>query len=258
MNDDQLLRYSRHILMPDLGVEAQARWLAAHVLVIGAGGLGSVAALYLGASGIGTLTVMDHDTVDLTNLQRQIAHTTARVGQLKVDSIAEAVRALNPDTQVRGVPERAQAGERLDALVAQADVVVDCSDNFDTRHAINAACVRLGKPLVSGAASGWDGQLSVHLPRTGDEAVDLDTPCYACLFPPGTQVPEAPCATMGVLAPLVGVIGSMQAAETLKLLAAAGEPAAGCLLMLGARSAHWHRLRVHRDVGCLVCGSQVV
>ncbi len=276
MNDDQLLRYSRHILLPELGVEAQTRWLAAHVLVIGAGGLGSAATLYLGASGIGTLTVVDHDTVDLTNLQRQIAHTQDRVGQRKVDSIAQAVQALNPEVTVHAVAERAEAGGRLDDLVAQADVVLDCSDNFTTRQAVNAACVRHRKPLVSGAAVGWDGQLSVHLPRRpAPEAAEpqdkgrdegksprpglvepwlADSPCYACVFPPGSQVQETPCATMGVLAPLVGIIGSMQAAEALKLLAPTGMPVAGRLLMLSARSMEWTSLRVHRDLACPVCG----
>lgn len=253
MNDDQLLRYARHILMPDLGVEAQSRWLASHVLVIGAGGLGSAVALYLGASGIGTLTVVDHDTVDLTNLQRQIAHTEARVGQRKVDSIVQAVRALNPEVTVHPVAERAEAGESLDSWVSQADAVVDCSDNFSTRQAINAACVRHRKPLVSGAAVGWDGQLSVHLPRRAEPWLG-DGPCYACVFPPGSEVQETPCATMGVLAPLVGIIGSMQAAETLKLLAATGTPVAGRLLMLSARSMEWSSLRIHRDPDCPVCG----
>ncbi|MES2888549.1 MAG: HesA/MoeB/ThiF family protein [Pseudomonadota bacterium] len=253
MNDDQLLRYSRHILLPELGVEAQARWCASHVLVIGAGGLGSAVGLYLGASGVGILTVMDDDSVDLTNLQRQIAHTTARVGEPKVGSLALAVEALNPEVVVQAVAERAQAGAGLDERVAQADVVVDCSDNFGTRQAVNAACVRHRKPLVSGAAVGWDGQLSVHLPRSAEQP---DTPCYACIFPPGTDVPDTPCATLGVLAPLVGIIGSMQAAEVLKLLAPTGTPVSHRLLMLDARRMAWTSLNTQRDPGCTVCGDR--
>ncbi len=254
LNDDQLLRYSRHILLPELGVEAQTRWMSAHVLMIGAGGLGCAVGLYLGAAGIGTLTVIDHDTVDLTNLQRQIAHTTDQVGRPKVHSLAQAIHALNPDVQVRTITHRAQPGQ-LDDPVRQADVVIDCSDNFATRQAINAACVRWAKPLVSGAAVGWDGQLSVHLPQTPDAADDLSRPCYACIFPPHSEVPEVACATMGVLAPLVGIIGSMQAAETLKLLTPTGTPVAGRLLMLNARTMEWTSLRIHRDPACSVCAT---
>ena len=177
MNDDQLLRYSRHILLEEIGIEGQQRILDGHVLLIGAGGLGSPVALYLGSAGVGHLTVVDHDTVDMTNLQRQIAHTLERVGQNKVDSIVQAIAAINPEVQVTPVAARADAA-LLDALVAQADVVLDCCDNFTTRHAINAACVKHGKPLVSGAAIRFDGQIAVYDPRCAT------SPCYACVFPP--------------------------------------------------------------------------
>lgn len=249
MNDDQLLRYSRHILLDELGIEGQQRLLAAHALVIGAGGLGSPVALYLGTAGVGTITLVDHDTVDLTNLQRQIAHTLARVGQPKVASAAQAIAAINPDVRVVTLQERADA-TRLAALVADADVVIDCSDNFATRHAVNAACVAHGKPLVSGAAIGFDGQISVY--DTRGEAL----PCYACLFPPEATYEEARCATMGVFAPLVGIIGTMQAAEALKLLAGVGSSLAGRLQMLDARTMEWNEVRLARQAGCPVCAGR--
>jgi molybdopterin/thiamine biosynthesis adenylyltransferase len=249
MNDDQLLRYSRHILLDDIGIEGQRRWLAAHVLVIGAGGLGSPVALYLATAGIGTLTLVDGDTVELTNLQRQIAHSTARVGRPKVDSAAEAIAALNPEVRVVALHERADA-ERLDALVAAADVVIDCSDNFATRHAVNAACVKHARPLVSGAAIGFDGQIAVYDTR------DATLPCYACVFAPEAGFEEAHCASMGVFAPLVGIVGSMQAAEALKLLAGVGSPLAGRLQMLDARSMAWSEISVPRNPACTVCGTR--
>ena len=247
MNDDQLLRYSRHILLDDIGIEGQRRLLAAHALVIGAGGLGSPVALYLGTAGVGTLTIVDDDVVDLTNLQRQIAHNQSRIGQPKAASAALSITAINPDVRVHAVLERA-GGARLDELVARADVVVDCSDNFATRHAVNAACVTHGRPLVSGAAIGFDGQISVYDSR------DPATPCYACIFPDEGDYREARCATMGVLAPLVGIIGSMQAAEALKLLAGVGDSLAGRLQMLDARSMEWTQIRLARQPGCSVCG----
>jgi molybdopterin/thiamine biosynthesis adenylyltransferase len=249
MNDDQLLRYSRHILLDELGIEGQRKLLAAHALVIGAGGLGSPVALYLGTAGVGTLTLVDHDTVDLTNLQRQIAHTLARVGQPKVTSAAQAVAAINPDVRVVALHERADAA-RLGALVATADVVIDCSDNFATRQAVNAACVAQRKPLVSGAAIGFDGQISVY-----DTRVDAN-PCYACLFPPDATFEEVRCATMGVFAPLVGIVGTMQAAEALKLLAGVGSSLAGRLQMLDARTMEWNELRLPRQAGCPVCAGR--
>jgi molybdopterin/thiamine biosynthesis adenylyltransferase len=247
MTDDQLLRYSRHILLDELGIEGQQRLLAAHALVIGAGGLGSPVLLYLGTAGVGTITVVDHDTVDLTNLQRQIAHNLARVGRPKVESAAQSIAAINPEVRVVALQEHADAA-RLAELVAQADVVLDCSDNFATRHAVNAACVAHAKPLVSGAAIGFDGQISVY--DTRSEA----NPCYACIFPPGTTLEETRCATMGVFAPLVGIIGTMQAAEALKLLAGVGSSLAGRLQMLDARSMEWTDIRIGRDADCAACG----
>jgi molybdopterin-synthase adenylyltransferase len=249
MNDNQLLRYSRHILLDEIGIEGQQRLLAAHALVIGAGGLGSPVALYLGTAGVGTLTLVDHDTVDLTNLQRQIAHSVARVGSAKVASAASSVNAINPDVRVVAVQERADAA-RLDALVHDADVVVDCSDNFATRHAVNAACVAHGKPLVSGAAIGFDGQISVYDTRAPAN------PCYACLFPRDAVIEEVQCSTMGVFAPLVGIIGSMQAAEALKLLMGVGSSLAGQLQMLDARAMEWTQIRTVRSADCPVCAQR--
>jgi molybdopterin/thiamine biosynthesis adenylyltransferase len=246
MNDDQLLRYSRHILLPELGVEGQQRLLAGSALVIGAGGLGSPVALYLGTAGVGTITLIDHDTVDLTNLQRQIAHEMSRLGQPKAASAAQSIHALNPEVKVLAIHERAD-GSRLSTLVAAADVVVDCSDNFRTRQAVNAACVQHGKPLVAGAAIGFDGQLSVYDTRRPD------APCYACLFPPDAAFEEANCATMGVFAPLVGIIGAMQAAEALKLLAGIGSSLAGRLQMLDGRTMEWNEIRLSRQPHCPVC-----
>ena len=249
MNDDQLLRYSRHVLLEDIGIEGQQRLLHSHALIIGAGGLGSPAALYLGTAGVGRLTIVDHDTVDLTNLQRQIAHDLSRVGQPKADSASRRIAAINPDVKLRAICRKADAA-LLEELVAQADVVLDCSDNFATRHAVNAACVRQRRPLVSGAAIGFDGQISVYDTR-GE-----DSPCYACLFPQGTQFEEVACATMGVFAPLVGIIGTMQAAEALKLIAGVGSSLAGRLLMLDARAMQWDEVRLPRQPGCTVCGSR--
>jgi molybdopterin/thiamine biosynthesis adenylyltransferase len=249
MNDEQLLRYSRHLLLDDIGIEGQQRLLASHALVIGAGGLGSPVALYLGTAGVGRLTIVDHDTVDLTNLQRQIAHNLSRVGQPKAESARQSIGAVNPDVQVRALRQRVDAAA-LDRLVPEADVVLDCSDNFATRHAVNAACVKHGRPLVAGAAIGFDGQISVYDRRPGH-----DGPCYGCLFPPGAEYEEVACATMGVFAPLVGIIGTMQAAEALKLLAGVGRSLAGRLLMLDARAMHWDEVQIGRQAGCPVCGS---
>ena len=247
MTDDQLLRYSRHILLDDIGMEGQERLLNAHALVIGAGGLGSPVALYLATAGIGHITLVDHDTVDLTNLQRQIAHSLNRIGQPKVDSARTAMQAINPEVQITAIQARADAA-LLDRLVAQADVVLDCCDNFATRHAVNAACVRHRKPLVSGAAIRMDGQISVF------DARDTASPCYACVFPPSADFEETRCAVMGVLAPLVGIIGAMQAAEAIKLLSGAGSSLAGRLQMLDARTMAWNEIRIPRDPTCSVCG----
>ena len=247
MTDDDLLRYSRHILLADIGIEGQAQLAAAHALVVGAGGLGSPVCLYLGTAGVGRLTIVDGDVVDLTNLQRQIAHATSRIGAAKAMSAAASVAALNPGVAVIALAERL-AGERLDALVVTADVVVDCSDNFATRQALNAACVRHRKPLIAGAAVGFDGQVTVI------DARRADSPCYACLFPPSTPHEDVACSTLGVFAPLVGIVGSVQAAEALKLLLDAGTPLVGRLLMLDARRMEWTELRAERDAACPVCG----
>ena len=247
MDDAQLLRYSRHILLNEIGMEGQERIMQGRALVIGVGGLGSPASLYLATAGIGHLTLVDHDTVDLTNLQRQIAHTEARVGQPKVESARQALLAINPKLKITALAERAEVA-RLHVLVADADIVLDCSDNFATRQALNAACVRHGVPLVSGAAIRFDGQLAVYNPK------DPLSPCYACVFPPDAIFEETRCATMGVFAPLVGIIGSMQAAEALKLLSGAGQPALGRLLMLDGRDMTWNDIRLPRNPDCLVCG----
>jgi molybdopterin/thiamine biosynthesis adenylyltransferase len=236
VTDDQLLRYSRHILLNEVGEDVQERWLASHALIIGAGGLGSPAALYLGSAGVGHITIVDDDTVDLTNLQRQIAHDMSRIGQPKALSAAQSIAAINPGVMVASVVARADEA-LLDALVQDADVVLDCCDNFATRHLINEACVRHGKPLVSGAAIRFDGQVSVY--DTRDEA----SPCHAC-------------ATLGVFAPMVGIIGAMQAGEALKLLGGMGAHApslAGRLLMLDGRTMEWSSVGVPRDKACAVC-----
>ena len=249
MNDDQLLRYSRHILLDELGIDGQERLLAAHALVVGAGGLGSPVALYLGSAGVGHLTIADHDHVDATNLQRQIAHNLQRLGQPKAESARQAIAEINPDVRVTALNERLSA-DRLLALVAQADVVLDCSDNFETRQAVNAACVAQRKPLVSGAAIRFDGQVSVYDTR------QPDAPCYACVFPPGQAPEEVRCATMGVLAPLVGIIGSVQAAEAIKLLSGMGSRLSGRLLMLDGRDMAWSDVRLPRDPHCPVCAGR--
>ncbi len=247
MNDDQLLRYSRHILLDEIGIEGQQRLLDAHVLVVGAGGLGSPVALYLAASGVGHITIADHDVVDLTNLQRQIAHTTSRVGQAKVDSATQAMLALNPDVRVTALARQLDANQ-LDALVPTVQVVVDCCDNFATRQAVNTACVRHKVPLVSGAAIRMDGQLAVY------DARDDQSPCYACIFPPDQMPEEVMCSTMGVLAPLVGVIGTMQAMETVKLITGIGSRLTGRLHMLDGRGMAWNEVRLQRNANCWVCG----
>ena len=247
--DADLLRYSRHLLLDDIGVTGQRRILQSRALIIGAGGLGSPVAMYLTCSGLGHLTIVDDDTVDLTNLQRQIMHSTASLGQSKVQSAQTMLAALNPAVQVQALQLRADI-QVLPTLVAQADVVLDCCDNFQTRQAINAACVQHRVPLVSGAAIGMDGQIAVY------DARDPDAPCYACVFAPGAPPEEARCATMGVLAPLVGVIGAMQAVEALKLLAQTGTSLSGFLMMLDARSLEWTRLRVQKNPACAVCGAK--
>ena len=246
MDDSQLLRYSRHILLNEIGIEGQQRILEGRALMVGAGGLGSPAALYLASAGVGRITLVDDDSVDVTNLQRQIAHTVSRVGLPKTESAKLAMLAINPEIEVICVSARADDA-LLDDLVARNDVVLDCCDNFQTRQAVNAACVKHGKPLVAGAAIRFDGQVSVYDPR------GTESPCYACVFPPDTTFEETRCATMGVLAPLVGIIGSMQAAEAIKLLSGAGRSLAGRLLMLDGLTMEWNEIRIARDPNCPVC-----
>ena len=251
LSDAQLLRYSRHILLDEFGVEAQMQLLRAHALVIGAGGLGSPVALYLGSAGVGTLTIVDDDIVDLTTLQRQIAHAVDRLGQPKVQSAATAIANLNPDVRVFALRARVDAA-KLAPLVAEADVVVDCSDNYATRHAVNAACVAHRKPLVSGAAIRFDGQVGTYDTR------DAQSPCYACIFPADASFEETACSTLGVFAPLVGIVGSMQSAEALKLLTGIGRSLAGRLQMLDARTMEWTEMRLRRQPSCPVCSSRGV
>lgn len=246
MDDQQLLRYSRHILLPEIGIEGQERLLAARALILGAGGLGSPAALYLASGGIGAITLVDDDDVDLTNLQRQILHTVHSVGQSKVESGRAALARINPDVRVETVAERVQ-GERLHELVAASDIVLDCSDNFGTRHALNRACVAHRKPLVSGAAIRFDGQINVFDLRRDD------SPCYNCLFPEEGQTEEMRCAVMGVFAPLTGIVGTVQAAEALKLVAGVGESLCGRLLLLDALNMQWRSIKLQRDPQCRVC-----
>ncbi|TAN55042.1 MAG: molybdopterin-synthase adenylyltransferase MoeB [Betaproteobacteria bacterium] len=246
MNDEQLLRYSRHILLPEIGVEGQERLRAARALVIGAGGLGCPAALYLAAAGIGRLTIADGDQVDLTNLQRQILYRTESVGTPKVQAARATLGAMNPDVEVVALKTRV-AAEAMAQLVADADVALDCSDNFATRHALNRACVALCKPLVSAAAIRFDAQVTVFDLRKPD------APCYACLFPEEGEVEEVQCAVMGVFAPLTGIAGALQAMEAIKLIAGVGESLGGRLLLLDAKNAEWRTVKVAKDPGCAVC-----
>ena len=248
MNDEQLLRYSRHILLPQIGIEGQEKLLAGRVLVIGAGGLGSPVALYLAAAGVGKITLCDGEDVDLTNLQRQIAHHTDSVGKKKVDSARATLAAINPAVEVVALAERVDE-KRLEALVSQTEIVTDCSDNFATRHAVNRVCVRLKKPLVSGAAVRFDGQVAVFDLRAPG------SPCYSCLFPESGEAEDVRCAVMGVFAPLTGIVGSIQAAETLKLLAGAGETLAGRVLLLDALAMQVRTIRLARDPACPVCAT---
>lgn len=242
MDDEQLLRYSRHILLPEIGVEGQQALLDARMLIIGAGGLGSPAAMYLAAAGVGTIAIADDDEVDLTNLQRQILHTADMVGAPKVESARLTLNRLNPLTRVEPLKLRLE-GESLAAEVARADVVLDCSDNFATRHAINRACLQHRKPLVSGAAIRFDGQVSVFDLRRADSA------CYHCLFPEGEDLEEVRCAVMGVFAPIVGIVGTTQAAEALKLVIGCGTSLDGRLLLLDGLGMEWRSISLGKDPG---------
>ena len=246
MDDNALLRHSRHILLEEYGIGGQARVDAGHALIIGAGGLGSPVCLYLAAAGVGHITLVDDDDVDLTNLQRQIAHATTRVGQAKVASAAEAMHAINPDIAITTHALRADDA-MLDTLVEAADVVIDCSDNFDTRHAVNRACVAHAKPLVAGAAIRFDGQLSVYDTR------DATSPCYACVFPADADFEETRCAVLGAFGPVVGTIGTLQASEAMKLLAGISPSMAGRLLMFDGRATRFDSLQLARDPDCPVC-----
>jgi molybdopterin/thiamine biosynthesis adenylyltransferase len=257
LDDDALLRYGRHILLDEFGIEGQRRLAAAHALVVGAGGLGSPVLLYLAAAGVGTITVADPDRVDLSNLQRQIAHDMGQLGQAKVASAAARIAAINPLVRVNAIEERL-TDARLDALVQAADVVLDCSDNFATRHAVNRACVAHARPLVSGAAIRFDGQLMVIDTRERDDPAHPERatrPCYACVFPAEAGHEDLACATLGVFAPLVGIIGSLQAAAALKLLTGIGPSLAGRLQMLDARDLAWRDFGIARRIDCRVCGT---
>ncbi|ROH85777.1 molybdopterin-synthase adenylyltransferase MoeB [Pseudomethylobacillus aquaticus] len=246
MNDQQLLRYSRHILLPQIGYEGQQQLVNSHALILGAGGLGSPVALYLAAGGVGTLTICDDDVVDLTNLQRQIVHSSASVGINKAESARGTLQAINPEVQVNVIRERSPEAA-LATLVAAADVVIDCSDNFKTRYALNRACVTARKPLVSGAAINFEGQVSVFDMR------NAESPCYHCLFPDMGNEEGMRCAENGVFAPLVGMIGTTQAAEAMKLLLGVGDSLQGRLLLLDVLQMDWRTIRLHRDADCPVC-----
>jgi len=247
VNDDQLLRYSRQIMLPTVGVEGQERLLEARVLVVGLGGLGSPVAIYLAAAGTGTLVVADFDTVDLSNLQRQILHTSTRIGMPKVDSARQTLQAINPQARIEGFKGTIDA-DTLPTLLAGVDAVVDGCDNFTTRFAVNDACFQVGVPLISGAAIRTEGQVAVFSGTPGG-------PCYQCLYPRDGS-PDETCAATGVLAPVVGIVGSIQATETLKLLTGAGEPLFGRLLLLDAMTMEFRTVRVTADPDCPVCSAQ--
>jgi molybdopterin/thiamine biosynthesis adenylyltransferase len=246
MNDQDLLRYSRHILLDDIGIEGQEKILAAHVVIIGAGGLGSAAAPYLAAAGVQKITLIDHDTVDLTNLQRQIMHQQESIGQAKVLSGKNMLEKLNPNLAVKAIQEKADE-KLLDSLLQDTTVVLDCSDNFTTRQLVNKMCVKHGVPLVSGSAIKFDGQVTVL------DSSKTNAPCYACLFPPEQIFDEVQCSTMGVFSPLVGIIGAMQAAQALQLIMHIGEPLTGRLLLWDARSTEMQEIKVSKRDNCPVC-----
>lgn len=246
MNDQDLLRYSRHILLNEIGIEGQEKILAAHVVIVGAGGLGSAAAPYIAAAGVRKITLIDHDVVDLTNLQRQIMHRTDSIGMLKVESGKTMLEQLNPDLSVEAISEKASQA-LMDRVLANATVVLDCTDNFTTRHLINAACVKHKVPLVSGAAIRFDGQLTVINPNATDK------PCYACLFPPDQHFNEVQCSTMGVFSPLVGIIGTMQAAQALQVIVGTGKTLTGKLLLWDGRSSQAETIQIEKRKNCPVC-----
>ncbi len=249
MNDEQLLRYSRHLLLEEIDVVGQEKLLNAHVMVIGAGGLGSAAAPYLAAAGVGHITLIDHDAVELTNLQRQIMHAESSVGKSKVASGKEFLERLNSTIQIETIQAKA-TNSLLDELLPSVDVVLDCTDNFSTRHLINAACVKSKTPLVSGSALKFDGQVSVFDPR------NPKSPCYACIFSPDEQFEEISCSSMGIFSPLVGIVGAMQAAQALQVLIGFGETLVGRMLLWNGRTTQIDEIRISRNGECSVCGSE--
>jgi adenylyltransferase/sulfurtransferase len=246
MDDEQLLRYNRHIMLPQLGIEGQQKLRDAHVLIIGLGGLGSPASMYLASAGVGQLTLVDDDTVELTNLQRQIVHRSKNIGENKVDSARTNLLEINPDISITTIAERLDENS-LQQQVKLADVVLDACDNFETRFLINKVCVAQKKPLVSGAAIQFEGQVSVFDSRTND------SPCYSCLYP-ATGEDNATCSENGILAPVVGIIGSVQALEAIKIICDIGEPLIGKLLLLDALSLQWRSMNLKKDPNCPVCG----
>lgn len=248
MNDNQLLRYSRQIMLPLCDIDGQQKLLAAKVLIVGAGGLGSPASIYLAAAGIGNITIYDDDVVDLSNLQRQIAHHTPDIGMDKVISSKQTLTKLNPDVNVVAVKQRL-AGEQLDAEVINADVVLDCSDNFATRFAINNACVKHQTPLVSGAAIRFEGQVSVYTPGINN------SPCYNCLYHSDGEEQQN-CATSGVIAPITGIVGSIQALETIKLIIGQGDTLIGRLLLIDGLTMEFNTMKLRKNPACPTCGDK--
>jgi molybdopterin/thiamine biosynthesis adenylyltransferase len=248
MNDEQLLRYSRHLLLDEIDVAGQEKLLRSHALVIGAGGLGSAAAPYLAAAGVGHITLIDYDEVELTNLQRQIMHTENSVGKSKVASGEKFLQGLNSSIQIETIRAKATAS-LLDELLPSVDVVLDCTDNFSTRHLINAACVKHQTPLISGSALKFDGQVSVFDSRNSS------SPCYACIFPPNEEFVEVSCSSMGIFSPLVGIIGAMQAAQAMQVLIEFGEPLVGRMLLWNGRTTQIDQIRISRNADCSVCGT---
>jgi molybdopterin/thiamine biosynthesis adenylyltransferase len=247
MNDEQLLRYSRHVLLEDIDVAGQEKLLTAHALVIGAGGLGSAAAPYLAAAGVGKITLVDHDQVEITNLQRQIMYTQESIGKKKAASGKSFLQRLNPGIVVDTIEAKAD-DSLLDQLLPTVNIVLDCTDNFATRQMINRLCVMHQIPLVSGSALRFDGQISVFDSR------NKTSPCYACIFSPKEQFEEVSCASMGIFSPLVGIIGAMQSAQALQVLIGFGEPLVGRMLLWNARNTQIDEIRIGRNPECLVCG----
>lgn len=248
MNDNQLLRYSRQIMLPQVDIEGQQKLLDAHILIVGAGGLGSPAAIYLAAAGVGHISIFDNDEVDLSNLQRQISHYTDDIGMDKVISTRQTLNRLNPDVEVRAVKQRLM-GEQLEKEVEKADVVLDCSDNFATRFAVNKSCVNHRTPLVSGAAIRFEGHISVFTPGFNN------SPCYNCLYHFDGDEPLN-CSTNGVIAPVTGIVGSIQALESMKLLIGAGETLVGRLLLLDGLTMEWNTMRLKKNPNCPTCGGE--